>query len=197
MLPRVGVGIRLPARYSGTSWGWCATTVAVVTSSPATASDRAIVFTVSDRAAAGIYADRSGPRAAELLAAGGFATDVRIIPDGENSVRDALQEALTGGARLIVTTGGTGVAPRDRTPEGTSPLLTLLLPGLAAEIRRAGLPKVATSVLSRGLAGVAGTPPRALVVNLAGSVGAVEDGIPVVLSVAGHVLAQLDGGAHG
>lgn len=154
------------------------------------------VITVSDRSFAGEREDRGGPLAVGLLREGGFACpDAEIVPDGAESVVQALGRAMDAGARLIVTTGGTGVGPRDETPEGTSGVLTRLLPGIAEELRRAGLSDTPLSVLSRGLAGVV-DPARALVVNLPGSTRAVAAGVPVVLGVAGHVLAQLDGEDH-
>ncbi|HWU45366.1 MAG TPA: molybdopterin-binding protein, partial [Humibacter sp.] len=103
----------------------------------------------------------------------------------------AVRDAAVGGARLIVTTGGTGLGPRDVTPEATAPLLRIALPGIAERIRAAG--SVPTAALSRGVAGIVGD---ALLINLAGSPGAVRDGIPVVLDVAEHALSQLDGRDH-
>ncbi|THG31346.1 MogA/MoaB family molybdenum cofactor biosynthesis protein [Glaciibacter flavus] len=159
---------------------------------------RAVVITVSDRSARGRRADVSGPRAVELLrAAGWMADEPRVVPDGEASVREALSAALADGARLIVTSGGTGIAPRDETPEGTRPLLVRELPGIAEELRRRGAETVPTAVLSRGLAGIAaGSAGEALVVNLPGSVDAVEEGIAVMLPLAAHVIDQLDGRDH-
>ena len=159
---------------------------------------RALVITVSDRSARGRRADVSGPRAVELLRAAGWTADEpRVVPDGEASVREALSAALADGARLIVTSGGTGIAPRDETPEGTRPMLLRELPGIAEELRRRGAETVPTAVLSRGLAGIAaGSAGEALVVNLPGSVDAVEEGIAVMLPLAAHVIDQLDGRDH-
>ena len=159
---------------------------------------RAVVITVSDRSARGRRADVSGPRAVDLLRAAGWTADEpRVVPDGEASVREALSAALADGARLIVTSGGTGIAPRDETPEGTRPLLVRELPGIAEELRRRGAETVPTAVLSRGLAGIAaGSAGEALVVNLPGSVDAVEEGIAVMLPLAAHVIDQLDGRDH-
>lgn len=154
----------------------------------------AAVLTVSDRSAAGTRTDTAGPIAVAALRDAGFeCADAVIVPDGADSVEHALRALLSRGARLVVTTGGTGVAPRDATPEGTARVLNHELPGIAEELRRRGAATVPTALLGRGLAGVAG---GALVVNLPGSVGAVEDGMPVILSVAQHVIAQLDGGDH-
>lgn len=157
-------------------------------------SHRAAVITVSDRTAAGTRADTSGPLAVAGLRAAGFVCeDAVVVPDGSGLVARALRAALDAGARLVVTTGGTGVAPRDQTPEGTAEVLDRTLPGIVEELRRRGSDQTPAALLTRGLAGVAG---RALVVNLPGSHAAVTSGMPVVLSVAGHVIDQLDGGDH-
>ena len=161
---------------------------------------RAVVITVSDRSAAGLREDRSGPAAVEALRAGGFVCgDAVVVPDGADSVESALRTAVAEGARLIVTTGGTGVSPRDVTPEGTARVITREVPGIAEELRRIGATEKPGGMLSRGLAGVvdaAGDAAGALVVNLPGSTAAVGSGIPVVLSVARHVIDQLAGGDH-
>jgi molybdenum cofactor synthesis domain-containing protein len=168
------------------------------TSEPDSVARWAVVITVSDRSARGEREDESGPRAVELLRAAGYHVDeARIIPDGEDSVRDALGVAIEAGARLVITSGGTGVAPRDLTPEGTRSLLTKELPGIAEELRREGALHSKHAVLSRGLAGVAGSPATSLVINLPGSVRAVEQGMKVVLPLVAHILDQLDGGDHG
>jgi molybdenum cofactor synthesis domain-containing protein len=156
----------------------------------------AVVVTVSDRSARGERADASGPRAVELLSQAGFEVSARIVPDGDHSVRDALQAAIDGGARFIVTSGGTGVGPRDRTPEGTRLLLVQELPGISERLRHEAAREHPTAVLSRGLAGIVGHAPRALVVNLPGSVNAVEEGLSVLLPLVRHVIDQLDGGDH-
>lgn len=157
---------------------------------------RAFVITVSDRSAAGEREDRGGPLAVSLLDAAGIATaGTAVVPDGADAVAQALREALDSGARLIVTTGGTGVGPRDRTPEGTERVVTRQLPGIAEELRRVGLGDTPMSLLSRGIAGVI-EPEGVLVVNLPGSTRAVTSGIPVIVSVAAHVLDQVKGGDH-
>jgi molybdenum cofactor synthesis domain-containing protein len=157
----------------------------------------ACVITVSDRSFAGEREDRGGPIAVGLLReAGWHCPDAEIVADGADSVSDALRRALGRGAKLIITTGGTGIAPRDETPEGTRPVLTRELPGIAEELRRHGLADTPKSVLSRGLAGVV-DPFGALVVNLPGSTNAVASGIPIVLTVAEHIVDQLAGGDHG
>lgn len=156
----------------------------------------AVVITVSDRSASGERADASGPRALELLGSAGFVATSVIVPDGARSVGDAIGAAVASGARLVVTSGGTGVGPRDRTPEGTRPLLRAELPGIAEALRREGAVHTPTALLGRGLVGIAGDAPGALVVNLPGSVAAVEQGLAVVLPLVPHILSQLDGGDH-
>ncbi|WP_029149714.1 MogA/MoaB family molybdenum cofactor biosynthesis protein [Microbacterium indicum] len=156
---------------------------------------RAAVITVSDRSAAGEREDRGGPVAVEALRGAGYACDdAVVVPDGAWSVEAALRDALAAGARIVVTTGGTGVGPRDLTPEGTEPVLDRHLRGIPEELRRIGAGVAPGGLLSRGLAGVAG---RGFVVNLPGSPGAVRDGVGLVLRLAPHVLSQLDGGDHG
>ena len=153
------------------------------------------VLTVSDRSAAGLREDRGGPLAASLLREAGFdCEDPVVVPDGADSVEAALRDAVATGAGLVVTTGGTGVAPTDRTPEGTARVLDRELPGIAEELRRRGLADTPLAVISRGLAGI--SDPATLVVNLPGSTRAVASGIAVLAELAPHVLDQLAGGDH-
>ena len=159
----------------------------------------AAAITVSDRCASGERTDVSGPLLAGALRAAGHDVTVLVVPDGEDSVAEALRTALDGGARLVVTTGGTGVGPRDRTPEGTRRVLDRELPGVAELLRAAGTTASRHAALSRGIAGVVDATadhPGALVVNLPGSPGGVRDGVEVVLGLVDHVLAQLAGGDH-
>ena len=139
---------------------------------PSPAPVPGVVITVSDRCARGEAEDVSGPLATRLLAGIGVEAPVVVVPDGVTSVRRAIRAALAAGARVVLTTGGTGVGPRDLTPEGTGPLLVRELPGLAEAIRARGAVAVPTAVLSRGLAGIAaGATGEALVVNVPGSPG--------------------------
>ncbi|KZE42484.1 MogA/MoaB family molybdenum cofactor biosynthesis protein [Microbacterium sp. T32] len=153
------------------------------------------VITVSDRSAAGLREDRGGPLAVSLLRDAGFVCgDPVVVPDGADNVEAALRAAVAAGTGLVVTTGGTGIAPTDRTPEGTARVLDRELPGIAEELRRRGLADTPLAVISRGLAGVA--DPATLVVNLPGSTRAVASGVAVLAELAPHVLDQLAGGDH-
>jgi molybdenum cofactor synthesis domain-containing protein len=151
------------------------------------------VVAASSRAAAGVYADRTGPIIVEWLRARGFTTpEPEVVPDGE-PVGEALRRAVADGVSVIITTGGTGISPTDRTPEVTADVLDYPIPGLADAVRTAGLPEVPTAVLSRGLAGVS---HRTLIVNLPGSRGGVQDGLGVLDGVLDHAVDQLHGGDH-
>ena len=155
---------------------------------------RSAVITVSDRSAAGARPDAAGPVAVAALRDAGFDCDeATVVADGADSVEHALREALASGVSLVVTTGGTGIAPRDETPEGTARVLDRAVPGIAEELRRIGAAETPGGMLSRGLSGIAG---QALVVNLPGSPRAVASGMPVILSVARHVVGQLAGEDH-
>ena len=151
------------------------------------------VVTASNRAAAGVYADRSGPVIVEWLRARGFdCPEPTVVPDGE-PVGEAIRAAVGDAADIVITTGGTGISPTDATPEVTRALLDYEVPGLADAIRAAGAPMVPTAVLSRGITGVVG---RTLVVNLPGSTGGVRDGLGVLDAVLDHAIDQLRGGDH-
>ncbi|SEN09684.1 MogA/MoaB family molybdenum cofactor biosynthesis protein [Actinacidiphila rubida] len=154
---------------------------------------RALAVTASNRAAAGVYEDRGGPLIVDTLTGLGFDVDgPRVVPDGE-PVGEVLREAVASGYDLVVTTGGTGISPTDRTPEVTRAVLDYEVPGIAEAIRAAGRAKVATAVLSRGVAGVSG---RTLVVNLPGSTGGVKDGLAVLAPLVVHAVDQIHGGDH-
>jgi molybdenum cofactor synthesis domain-containing protein len=154
---------------------------------------RAMAVTVSNRAAAGVYPDKSGPVLVELLAAAGCRVEGPVVvPDGE-PVAEVLRDAVARGYDVVVTSGGTGLTPTDRTPEMTRQVIEREVPGIAEAIRLEGRDKVPAAILSRGLAGVAG---RTLIVNLPGSTGGVRDGMAVLGPVLAHTVDQIGGGDH-
>jgi molybdenum cofactor synthesis domain-containing protein len=154
---------------------------------------RARVIVASNRAAAGVYADTSGPLLVEgLRDLGCEVPDPIVVPDGE-PVAVALRDAISAGVDVVLTSGGTGITPTDRTPDHTRAVLAYEIPGIAEAIRAYGRDAVPTAALSRGLAGVAG---RTLVVNLPGSRGGARDGLAVLGPILRHAVDQLRGGDH-
>ncbi|ORV90024.1 MogA/MoaB family molybdenum cofactor biosynthesis protein [Mycolicibacterium iranicum] len=152
-----------------------------------------VVIIASTRASSGVYEDKCGPVLVDWLNGRGIDTPAPVVVGDGDPVAAALRTALRESPNVILTSGGTGISPTDATPQITAAALDYEIPGLADAIRRSGLPHVPTSVLSRGVCGVAG---RTLVVNLPGSLGGVKDGLGVLADVLVHALDQLQGKDH-
>lgn len=155
---------------------------------------KAWVIVASNRAAAGVYSDNTGPLIAERLTEWGYDVSGPVVVGDGQPVADALEMAIAQGPELIVTTGGTGVNPTDRTPEMTAGILDRELPGIAEAIRNFGVKAgVPTAMLSRAMAGVA---DRSVVINMPGSKGGVRDALAVIESIHLHAVDQVRGGDH-
>jgi molybdopterin adenylyltransferase len=151
---------------------------------------KAFVLTVSDGVTAGTREDRSGASLGRLLAGAGFEVERGVVPDERERITRAIWDAVAAGVDLVVSTGGTGLGPRDVTPQATLPLLDYEVAGLAEEMRRAGAAKTPMAVLSRSLAGVRGS---SLVLNLPGSEKGATESLEAVLPVIPHALQLLKG----
>lgn len=153
---------------------------------------RALVVIVDDRVAHGEREDGMGPVVGELLEEAGFVVDGSVAVAGESvDIRNALNTAVIGGVDLVVTVGGTGVSPRDVTPDATAGVLDRPIPGIAEAIRASGLAAGAVDAgVSRGMVGISGST---LVVNLAASRAAVRDGMATLTPLVGHVIGELSG----
>lgn len=157
------------------------------------------MITCSDRAFAEVYEDRSGPVLRDGLAEAGFeVAPAVIVPDKADQILQAVTAAIAEGARIVMTTGGTGVGPRDVTVEATASIVSYELPGLMEEVRRRGAENTPLALLSRGVAGVVAMPgsPRALLINAPGSRGGARDTLAVVGPLLTHIVEQLDGADH-
>lgn len=149
------------------------------------------MITVSDRASAGTMKDESGPALVERLKTEQFeVSGPEVVPDERDRIVAAIEAAVTSGVDAVITTGGTGLGPRDVTPQATAPLLDYEVPGLAEAMRRAGASSTPMSALSRGMAGVRG---RALVINLPGSVKGATESLEAVMPVLAHAIRLLHG----
>jgi len=147
---------------------------------------KAVVITVSDSRHAGQNPDQSGPAVASLLRKAGYElAPVTIVPDERDQIGAAIKDAVVAGYALIVTTGGTGLGPRDVTPEATAAVLDFEVPGLAEAMRAAGLQKTPLAALSRAVAGVRG---GSLIVNLPGSVRGATESLEAVLPALEHAV---------
>ena len=154
---------------------------------------RAHIVTISDRASAKKMEDESGPALVHILEAQFEVTGPQVVPDDVRRIADAIVDAVDLGADVVVTTGGTGLGPRDVTPQATSEVIDFEVPGIAETMRRAGAAKTPMAALSRGLAGVRG---RALIINVPGSVKGATESLDAVLPMLGHAVRLLHGDTH-
>lgn len=151
----------------------------------------ALVVTISDRGFAGQTEDRSGPAVVNLLQHSGFEiAGAEMVPDNRERIIDVLLGAAAEGYDLVVTTGGTGLGPRDITPQATAAIVDYQVPGLAEQMRRAGVRKTPMAILSRGVAGVRG---KTLILNLPGSTKGATESLEAVVPVLRHAIQLIHG----
>jgi cyclic pyranopterin phosphate synthase len=184
--------VELLAKQGGRSGSWSKD---ADSAAPAASAHEAVVVTCSTRAAAGERRDASGPAIVAALQEAGFdvAPEPILLPDDEDRIASTLAALADGGARLVVTTGGTGLTPGDRTPAATLRVIDREVPGMGELMRAAGLASTPMASLSRGVVGARGTT---LIVNLPGSPKGAGESLAAVLPVLGHALEQLSGGDH-
>ena len=155
------------------------------------ALNTAHVITVSDGVFHGTREDKSGPALISLLRRGDFEVgDPEIVPDEVGPISDAIETAITLGADVVVTTGGTGLGPRDVTPQATAALIEYEVPGIAEEMRRVGVASTPMAALSRAMAGVRG---QTLIINVPGSVKGATESLEAVMPMLGHAVKLLHG----
>jgi cyclic pyranopterin phosphate synthase len=186
--------VELLVKEGGRSGAW-SKEASAAGPAPATAVHEAAVITCSTRAAAGERADASGPAIIAALLAAGFdvTAEPMLLPDDEDLIVSTLARLADAGTRLIVTSGGTGLTPGDRTPAATLRVVDREIPGLAELMRAAGLASTPMAALSRGVVGARDTT---LIVNLPGSPRGAVESLLAVLPVLPHALEQLAGGDH-
>jgi molybdenum cofactor biosynthesis protein B len=149
------------------------------------------VITISDRASAGAMSDASGPALVQVLRQGGFeVTGPEVVPDNQRLITDAIISAGSRGIDLVVTTGGTGLGPRDVTPQATAALIDYEVPGIGEAMRLAGAASTPMAALSRAMAGVRG---RTLIVNVPGSIKGATESLEAVMPILGHAIQLLHG----
>jgi cyclic pyranopterin phosphate synthase len=186
--------VELLSKEGGRSGTWSRNAV-VAAPQPAPAAHEAMVITCSTRAAAAEREDASGPAVVAALQAAGFdvAEKPIVLGDDEDAIASMLASLADAGARLLVTSGGTGLTPGDRTPAATRRVIDREIPGVAELMRAVGLASTPMAALSRGVVGARGTT---LIVNLPGSPGGAVESLTAVLPVLRHALEQLAGGDH-
>ena len=149
------------------------------------------VITISDRVSAGKMEDKSGPALVRILSSAGFEVSApEVVPDSQQDIADAMETAIVRGADVVVTTGGTGLGPRDVTPQATSTVIDFDVPGIAEAMRRAGAATTPMAVLSRGIAGVRG---HTLIINVPGSAEGAAESLEAVIPVLEHAIRLLHG----